>query len=322
MNELDMFSVINKKLSRTEFLGNDCAKIYDYVSSLPLIVTHDTLVEDVHFSLTTTNPFELAMKAVSVNVSDLRAAFAYPKYLSVSLSLPKDVSKEFLENFYEGIEAACDKYSCCLSGGDLTRSDKIVISICAIGQQIRRLETGRQYAQTDDLVLLFGNAGFSDLGFRKLQENPNLESVFTRAHLAPEIDLSIIEAFSELPLSSICAMDTSDGLADAIYKISAASGHQLHIDASKLPVNEDFREACEHFNVDVKDVLLFGAEDYSLVVTLNQEYARLLNIPKFHIIGKVGDKSDNPVSTVTFGDEIVCVDEALIRAKTFKHFDD
>ena len=319
MNELDILKIINNKLSRTEFLGNDCAKIYDYVANLPLIVTHDTLVEDVHFSLSTTNPFELAIKSVSVNISDLRASLALPKYLSISLSMPKSISSNFIEQFYEGIEAACKKYKCCVSGGDLTRSDKIVISICAIGQQIRRLEVGRQYAQDGDLILLFGNVGYSDIGLRELTLNNKSKSIFTQAHLAPEINIDDIYKFSELPLTSLCAMDTSDGLADAVYKISKASNCALEINGENLPACDDFKNKCKEFNIDYKQVLMYGAEDFSLIATLNPEYARILNIPDFHIIGKVHPKG---TPKIKFKDETIEITENCIKNNTYKHFQD
>lgn len=322
MNELDMLKIIHSKLSRTEFLGNDCAKIYDYVANLPLIVTHDTLVEDVHFSLNTTTPYDLAMKAVSVNVSDLKASLALPKYLSISLSMPKDISSDFIEQFYEGIEAACKKYKCCLSGGDLTRSDKIVISICAIGQQIRRLEVGRQYAQDGDLVLLFGKVGYSDIGLRELTVNNQEKSIFTQAHLSPEINLDDVYKFSELPLTSLCAMDTSDGLADAIFKISQASKCTIEINGDNLPICEEFKNKCEQLRLDYKKILMYGAEDFSLIATLNPEYARILNIPDFSIIGKVHKNANSQTSIIKFKDEIFEIDENAIKSNAYNHFKD
>lgn len=320
MNELDMLKIIHNKLSRTEFLGNDCAKIYDYVSTLPLIVTHDTLIEDIHFSLSTTNPYELAIKAISVNVSDLRAALALPRYLSISLSMPETIPATFVEEFYDGIEFACKKYGCCVSGGDLTRSEKIIISICAIGQQIRRIETGRQYAEDGDLVLLFGNVGYSDIGLKELQQNQNSNSIYTKAHLAPDVNTDIIYKFSELPLTSICAMDTSDGLADTIYKISKASNCSIEINGDNLPITNDFKEKCEKLNLDYKKVLLYGAEDFSLIVTLNPEYARILNIPDFSIIGKVTKSLSPQNSIIKFKDETIKINENAIKANAYSHF--
>ncbi len=322
MNELDMLKIIHNKLSRTEFLGNDCAKIYDYVANLPLIVTQDTLVEDVHFSLNTTTPYELAIKAVTVNISDLRASLALPKYISISLSMPENISSDFVESFYEGIEVACQKYKCCVCGGDLTKSEKIVISICAIGQQIRRLEVGRQYAQDDDLVLLFGNVGYSDIGLRELISNNQAKSIFTQAHLAPEINLDDVGKFSELPLTCLCAMDTSDGLADAVYKISELSNCSLEINGENLPICDEFINKCNQLKLDYKKVLMYGAEDFSLVVTLNPEYARILNIPEFSIIGRVHKNTTSPKSIIKFKNEVFEIDENVVKLNSYNHFSD
>ena len=197
---------------------------------------------------------------------------------------------------------------------------KIVISICAIGQQIRRIEVGRQYAEDGDLVLLFGKVGYSDIGLRELTINNQTKSVFTQAHLAPEIELEDVYKFSELPLTSLCAMDTSDGLADAVYKISKASNCTLEINGDNLPICEKFKNKCNQFNIDYKNVLMYGAEDFSLLVTLNPEYARILNISEFSIIGKVTKTTDKINSLIKFGDECFEINEKNIKDKTFSHF--
>ena len=105
MNELRFLEIINKTLDSSSFLGNDCA----YLDDFDIFVTQDTLVEDVHFSLYTINPYLLGRKSVSVNLSDLAAALSIPKYILVSLSLPKNTKDYFVSELYRGINDVCQE---------------------------------------------------------------------------------------------------------------------------------------------------------------------------------------------------------------------
>ena len=96
MNELRFLEIINKTLDSSSFLGDDCA----YLDDFDIFVTQDTLVEDVHFSLYTISPYLLGRKAVSVNLSDLAAALSIPKFILVSLSLPKNTKDSFVSELY------------------------------------------------------------------------------------------------------------------------------------------------------------------------------------------------------------------------------
>lgn len=323
MNELDILSVINNELSFTEFIGNDCAELTQHDFSKSLYVTHDTLVEGVHFSLDTISPYQLGVKSVLVNISDLCAALAQPTYLSISLSMPKDVSASFVVDFYKGINAACKRFGCFVSGGDLTRSEKVIISICAIGQQSTSVEVGRDKAEEGDAVVLCGYAGSSAIGLLELQENHLAKTQYTMAHLNPEIGFGAALKLSLLSPKSLATMDTSDGLADAIYKISKASGKVIHIDGDKIPVMKGFSERCKHFGVDENYIKLFGAEDFALLFTIKPEYLEKLENIDYTVIGKVCGANSSPISVVKFaGKDDILLTEDLIKKQTFHHFSD
>ena len=128
MKEIDFLNIISAKLADNTYLGDDCAYLKEY----GLFVTQDTLVEDVHFSLLTTTPKQLGWKTAAVNLSDLAASAALPLFLTVSLSLPENTEKKFVAEFYEGINDICKKYNTAVIGGDLTRSEKVFVSVCAV----------------------------------------------------------------------------------------------------------------------------------------------------------------------------------------------
>lgn len=140
MNEKELIKIIKSTLN-SEYIGDDCA----YLPDLGIVVTQDSLVEDVHFKLDFITPFQLGYKSVTVNISDVCASGAEPKYLTISLSLPKYVDEKFVKDFYEGAKMAAGDVK--IVGGDLTGSDKIYISASAIGSTKERKISSRSNAK-------------------------------------------------------------------------------------------------------------------------------------------------------------------------------
>ena len=316
MNELDLLKIINKELDDNSLLGNDCAELD--LGQSKIFITQDTLVEDVHFSLDFISPYQLGQKAVAVNISDLCASIAKPEFITISLSMPASTDEKFVKEFYRGINDACKKFGCKAAGGDLTRAEKITISICALGQQPYKIEVGRDKAKIGDLVVICGQVGGSSLGLNELLKNSKAKNVFTEAHLNPQTAFENMKDLISLKPSRICAMDTSDGLADAVFKISEASKVKLEIDGEKLPTLNGFSEKCKELCVDSKSTLLFGAEDFSLLFTIAPEFAEKLDPKKFTIIGKV---TYSGKSCIKFDEEKIELDEKTIKEKTFNHFE-
>ena len=98
MKEKEFINIIKNTLN-SNYIGDDCA----YLADLGIVITQDSLVEDVHFSLNFTTPYKLGWKSAMVNISDVCASGAEPKYLTVALSLPKNISADFVRllHFYE-----------------------------------------------------------------------------------------------------------------------------------------------------------------------------------------------------------------------------
>ncbi len=320
MNELDILTTINKKLYDNHLLGDDCAEIKIPQNAKSLFITHDTLVEDVHFTTKTITPYELAQKAIAVNISDLCAGMAEPKFITISLSLPQNISKNFIEEFYDGVNDFCGKYKCTVAGGDLTRADKIVISICAIGQQEKQINISRGNANIGDIVLICGNSGSSAIGLLELTTNPQTKSPFTEAHIAPIPQTKAVKELTKQNPQKIACMDTSDGLADALYKIATASGTNINVNANHIPTQEKFYEKCNELNINPIETILFGAEDFSLVIVVDKSIASNLPENIFTKIGKVSEKVSKPNVKILFDNEEIIIDEQIIKEKTFNHF--
>ena len=151
MRELDLIEIINKTLDDNKHLGDDCA----YLKDLEIAVTQDSLVENVHFSTKFSTPYEIGYKSLIVNISDILASGAEPKYITISLSLPKNINDDFIKEFYTACNDVAKEFGIEIVGGDITGSDKIYISVCAIGSTKGRNISSRANDSLFLMIILF-----------------------------------------------------------------------------------------------------------------------------------------------------------------------
>lgn len=302
MNEKELIKIIKSTLN-SDYIGDDCA----YLKNLGIVVSQDSLVEDVHFKRDLITPYQLGYKSVMVNISDICASGAEPLYLTVSLSLPKDVDESFVEEFYKGAKAALNGAK--IVGGDLTGSDKIYISVTAIGSDKGRKISSRANAKVGYKVIVSGEHGNSAMGLKLLldgtcthQPHPdgNEGEKFISAHLTPTAQRYFSHQIASQIKVDYAMMDTSDGLADALIQIAKASDVTLSIDSEKIP--HDARVGM--------DLVLYGGEDYQLVAAVPQNF--LQNITDYTIIGEVKSSgTDLEIDGKSYTD---------IDSKLFNHF--
>lgn len=302
MNEKELIKII-KSILNSDYIGDDCA----YLKDLGIVVSQDSLVEDVHFKRDLITPYQLGYKSIMVNISDICASGAEPLYLTVSLSLPKDVDESFVAEFYKGAKAALNGAK--IVGGDLTGSDKIYVSVTAIGSDKGRKISSRANAKVGYKVIVSGEHGNSALGLKLLldgtcthQPHPDGSEgeKFISAHLTPTAQRYFSHQIASQIKVDYAMMDTSDGLADALIQIAKASDVTLSIDSEKIP--HDTRVGM--------DLVLYGGEDYQLVAAVPQNF--LQNITDYTIIGEV--KSSGT------GLEIDGKSYTDIDSKLFNHF--
>ena len=290
MKELEFLKIINNTLDDNSYLGDDCA----YLQDLGIYITHDTLVEDVHFTLYTTNAYNLGRKAISVNLSDLATALAEPKYVTVSLSMPKITKNSFIEDLYKGINDICNEYGIKVIGGDITGSEKIVISVCAIGKRETKYLSSRRNAKKDDYVLVTGELGSSSVGFHALSNFLYADNELIEHHINPTPRIKEAQKLAKIIDKDITIMDCSDGLVDALYKISKESMHTIKIDMNSVPVNPKVKEFCKQNNLEYKHFAKWGGEDFELLICVPEEIYNELDKEYFTLIGTVQNKDNNP----------------------------
>jgi thiamine-monophosphate kinase len=235
-------------------VGDDCALLRPD-AGLDLAVTTDMLLEGRHF-LPDAEPRALGHKALAVNLSDLAAMGATPRWAVLALALPA-AEPAWLGAFSAGFFALAERYGVDLVGGDTTRGEARAICITAIGEVPPGLALERSGARPGDDIWVSGELGGAALGL----VHPEIDEAARRLHL-PEPRVELGERLRHL---AHCAIDVSDGLAGDLGHIAERSGVHAVVEYSLIPRPAVFRT----LNAPdlEKDCVLSGGDDYELVFT-------------------------------------------------------
>jgi thiamine-monophosphate kinase len=296
IGEFGLINRITKKPKNKDILvgiGDDAA-VVKTKKGLQVLTT-DTLVEGDHFRQEWFSPKQIGMKAIEINVSDIAAMGAIPKYVLVSLALPKDLDIDFVDNLYEGMWKTCDKYNIEVIGGNMTHSKQIVVSITITGEVERKNLTFRNRAKTGDLILVSGYLGNGRAGLRVFQENLKDFEKVKKSYLEPKAKLK-----SALKVASFANSmeDISDGLASELKHICEQSKCGAIIYKDKIPIKNDVRKVAKTLDEDENDYALFGGEDFELVFTVSKK--NLKKVKGF----LVGEITRNKKVMLSYADKI------------------
>ncbi len=261
-----------------EVVGDDAA-VLTVPAGRSLVVTTDVLVDNVHFSDRTTSPEDAGWRATAANLSDLAAMGAMPLGITVGLGLPGDVTVDWVERLYRGLTDCLQQHGTVIVGGDICRSPTITLAITAFGQVDPARVLRRSAAQVGDAIVVTGPHGCSRAGLELLL-NPSwgndLEAVtkadLIRAHQRPRPRLDVLPLLASfLPQRAIAAVDSSDGLSDAILQICRASGVGAQIQGDRIPCG-----GFSQLEALPLDWILYGGEDFELVLCLEPAAAEIL----------------------------------------------
>lgn len=281
MDEIKLVDEIKKTL-KSQYIGDDCA----YLKDLKIVISQDSLVEDVHFNKHIMSPYQIGYKSVMVNLSDIAASGAEPAYMTIALSLSKQTEYEFVTDFYEGAKEALKGSNIEIVGGDITGSDKLYISVAIVGKTSSRRISSRSNAQIGHKIITSGVHGSSAAGLRILQNDLEPDKDLIKAHLMPVAQTDFAKQISTQIQEDYAMMDTSDGLFDALFKIGQASNCTMSVDFERILYNPKIKE---YFN-DYKDLILYGGEDYQVVATVPVNI--LPSLKNYIIIGEVLPRED------------------------------
>ena len=226
------------------------------------VATQDTLVEEVHFRLDWTSWHDLGYKAAAVNLSDLAAAGARPEALLVTLAAPPETAVDDIVELYAGL----GEPRVPVVGGDTTASERVVLTVTALGHSDR--VPGRAGARAGDVLVVTGPLGASAAGYLSLREG--LRSPLTASHLRPPLRL---DEGRRLAACAHAMLDLSDGLAADAGHIAERSGCAIAIALEQVPVAGGVGELAEAFGADVWELACGFGEDYELLAALAPEDA-------------------------------------------------
>lgn len=269
-----------KNESTIKGVGDDAA-VLDYKEK-QVLVTTDLLLEGVHFDLTYVPLKHLGYKSAVVNFSDIYAMNGKPKQITVSIGISKRFSVEDLEEFYSGLQLACDIYGVDIVGGDTSSSlTGMCISITCIGEGEKGKVVTRSGAKETDLICVSGDLGAAYMGLQLLEREKSVfkgEKDFTpdfsgkeyllERQLKPEARKDIVEVLEKAGIVPTAMMDVSDGLSSELLHISKESNVGCHIYEDRIPIDYQTAAMAEQFNMNLVTAALNGGEDYELLFTV------------------------------------------------------
>ena len=252
------------------------------------LYTTDTMVEQVHFTRTTTPWADLGWKLMAANVSDIAAMGGLPLYALITLGLPPETEIDELESLYKGMLDLGDRYGVAIVGGDIVRSPVVFATVGLTGVAEREPML-RSNAKPGDQIAVTGNLGSSAGGLKLMCErlpiHGEAEEYLKAGHRRPEPRVSHGQLLSQNGVRT--AMDISDGLLEDLSKLCRSSEVSARLDADRVPVHPLLREA---FPDTCLEMALGGGEDYELIFTAPEELmSRMLQVlpPPVAIVGEV-----------------------------------
>ncbi len=303
--------------------GDDCAVLREQNG---LCVSTDLFIEDVHFRKSYFSPQDVGYKALAVNISDLAAMGVRPLGFSMGLAIPASLDIAWLNDFFSGMASLAKRHNMALSGGDISRSEKIVICITVWGEGISPKQLGhggqntaettantsynvsdstgkyltRGGAMPGDILFLIGHVGLARIGLEELEKNEKMAlekwPCACAAHLQPQpqVDAGLILARSCTNTRPPVLMDVSDGLASDIPRLLGMDKHSILgaqlLFPKALLHDEVLRHAALHKRNAVQEAWL-GGEDYALLGACVPTLFPIIHaaLPQLRSIGTVTD---------------------------------
>ncbi len=303
---MDEFELIDRFFDRKEKsagvklgIGDDGA-VLEPSPGFDQVQVVDTMIAGVHFP-PDTNPADIAFRAVAVNLSDIAAMGARPRWMTLALTLNNN-SEQWLQSFAAGLYEAADPHKLALVGGDTTRADKVTVTVTITGEVERDAALLRSGARVGDTIYVTGTVGDAAAGLALLQGSAH-DAFLVSRFLRPPARIATGRA---LVGKAHAAIDLSDGLAGDLKKMLTASGVGARVEIEKLPLS---KAICEQFDDEErKHLALTGGDDYELCFTALPD--AVADVPGITAIGEVCDSSN--LRFYLHGD-IVTVDDSGYR---------
>ncbi|MGE5244251.1 MAG: thiamine-phosphate kinase [Betaproteobacteria bacterium] len=269
------------------------------------VFTVDALVESVHFDRAFVPPAAIGHRALAVNLSDIAAMGATPRLALLSLVLPPPLPLDDFDGIVDGFVALAAVHRVVVAGGNITRSPgPLMIDVSVMGTVKRRQVLTRSGARPGHELYVTGTIGAAAAGLEVLRAQGASaagESPLVSSYRYPSPRLRMGTLISRNRAASAC-MDLSDGLADALLQVAAASGVGAVVDAGALPIHPEARSWFEARGVDPVQAAVAGGDDYELLVSVAPRTRRRLAAAERH--------GDVPLTRIG-----VCTPEGAVRLR-------
>jgi len=255
-------------------IGDDAA-LLDVGGDTALVATCDCQIEGVHFRPAWIEPEQLGRRAAAVNLSDLAAMGAVPRWALASLAAPPEAEVERLDRIFEGLASELAREGAALVGGNTARSrDGLIVDLFLLGVVERDRALTRGGAQQGDAVCVTGELGGSGAGLLLLESpesgcDPDARVRAITRHLAPRARIAEGRSLAGSGLVHAC-IDVSDGLLADAGHLAERSGVSIRIAAEQVPVAAEAAAVARATGRDPLELALAGGEDFELLFTVGE----------------------------------------------------
>lgn len=293
-SEFELISKLSKNLvchskNVVVGIGDDAAvvKLNGYYQ----LITSDALVENTHYKRTWLDRisnfyYYMGRKLLSISVSDVASMGGAPKTAVVNLGVSRKSELNQLELLYEGLSDACKNYKVAVVGGDTVASETEFLDSTVIGESKGYML--RSKAKPGDLVAVTGTLGDSKAGLEILLKGKPIDSYLVGRFLNPTVRLK--EGIEALRLGVKCGTDVSDGLIFNLYTIAESSHVKVEVFSDTIPISKKLLSYAGSRETALQYVL-FGGEDYELIVTFPERLLSKVEGVGFKVIGSVSEGS-------------------------------
>ena len=276
IGEFGLIALINKIIEEEQGpsprvmvgVGDDAA-VVETPKGGKLLLTTDTMVENVHFNPAYVHAEDVGYKAMASNISDIAAMAGTPDFAIVTLGLRPDLDVEYIKELYRGLLSAAGEYGVLVVGGDLTKSSKLFVTVALTGRTTPSAMRLRSYAKVGDAILLTGRVGGSaaTLALIKAGKKPGRDyprSLYNR-HMRPVP--RVAEAITAANAGARAIQDVSDGLIADLSHICRESGVGARVYLERVPVFSERTKVKGMSEEFIQKLALTGGEDYELLIT-------------------------------------------------------
>jgi thiamine-monophosphate kinase len=230
-----------------------------------VVVSTDLLIENRHFRRDWSAAADIGHKAAAQSLADIAAMGAHPTAITVGFGAPPELPAGWVLELADGLREECAPLGVSVVGGDVVRSERVIVAMTALGDLRGGAAVTRSGARPGDVVAMCGQLGWSAAGFALLSRGLRGAPAVVDAHRRPRVPYAAGPVAAAAGATSMC--DVSDGLLADLGHIADASAVHIDLDPRAFDIPEPLREAADVIGIDPMTWILTGGEDHALVAT-------------------------------------------------------